>query len=328
MPVSVCTLLTRCAIREPTFSRVFRRFSHKYSRNEDVKSRRNEMFTAEKKRQREAVGRVEKIEVKYLGVPQDTTLVMNKNISTPFNCAQHISELVVKRSALALLDGVTLWDMHRPLEAACTLQLLHFKDSDPFHVNKAFWRTCSVVLGAVVTESFKEDIPVFLHSFPSPNVRSGSFVYDIELNVENWVPTKDELRVLTGQMVHFCQQGHKIERLEVSVDLALDMFADNPYKSQQIPDIGSHSLSGDKVILYRVGQHVDISKGPLIGNTNLLGRCSIVAVHLIKDTSKPIYRFQGVALPQGLLLNHFAYGVLENRAKILNPARFIPASDL
>lgn len=46
------------------------------------------MFSEEQKRQYDNLGRIEKIEVRYLGVPEDTTLVMNKNLSTPFNCAQ------------------------------------------------------------------------------------------------------------------------------------------------------------------------------------------------------------------------------------------------
>lgn len=45
----------------------------------------------EKKRQRDAVGRIEKIEVRYLGLPEDMTLIMNKKLSTPFNCAQRKS---------------------------------------------------------------------------------------------------------------------------------------------------------------------------------------------------------------------------------------------
>lgn len=46
------------------------------------------MFTLEQRRQRESVGRIEKIEVRYLGLPNDTTMVMNRGLSTPFNCAQ------------------------------------------------------------------------------------------------------------------------------------------------------------------------------------------------------------------------------------------------
>lgn len=34
------------------------------------------------------MGRIEKIEVRYLGVPNDETFVMNKEISTPFHIAQ------------------------------------------------------------------------------------------------------------------------------------------------------------------------------------------------------------------------------------------------
>lgn len=58
------------------------------STREDVRRYQNELFDLEKKRQRDVVGRIEKIEVRYLGLPEDTTLMMNKNLSTPYNCAQ------------------------------------------------------------------------------------------------------------------------------------------------------------------------------------------------------------------------------------------------
>lgn len=74
----------------------------------------------------------------------------------------------MSRSALALVDG-ELWDLHRPLVSDCSLELLHFHDEDPFHVNRAFWRSCSFMLGAVLDTVFKEDVFVELHSFPPPN---------------------------------------------------------------------------------------------------------------------------------------------------------------
>ncbi len=78
-----------------------------------------------------------------------------------------MSAAVVDRSALALVDG-KLWDMHRPLESDCTVELLHFHLDDPYHVNKAFWRTCSFMLGAALEAVFKGDRFVELHSFPLP----------------------------------------------------------------------------------------------------------------------------------------------------------------
>ena len=80
-----------------------------------------------------------------------------------------MSEMLMGRSALAMIDETTLWDMHRPLKADCQLELLHFKIADPYHVNKAFWRSCSMLLGVLAENAFKEDINVKLHSFPSPN---------------------------------------------------------------------------------------------------------------------------------------------------------------
>lgn len=78
-------------------------------------------------------------------------------------------QMLIRRSALAMVDGTKLWDMHRPLESDCELQLLHFKEEDPAHVNKAFWRTCSLMLGCVANNAFKEGVEIKLHSFPKPN---------------------------------------------------------------------------------------------------------------------------------------------------------------
>lgn len=56
--------------------------------NEEITRKRNRIFDFEQKKQQDSVGRIEKIEVRYMGTPNDATMVLNKNISTPFNCAQ------------------------------------------------------------------------------------------------------------------------------------------------------------------------------------------------------------------------------------------------
>lgn len=77
--------------------------------------------------------------------------------------------MYTKRSAVALLNSNTLWHMHKPLPDACNLQFLHYNIPQPTLVNKAFWRTCCFILGAVVSNAFKDKISLQLHSFPSPN---------------------------------------------------------------------------------------------------------------------------------------------------------------
>ena len=89
-------------------------------------------------------------------------------MSTKFYPFSDLSETLVEHSALSVVDGRP-WDMHRPLEGDCELQLKSFHDLDPFHVNKAFWRSCSFLLGYACESVFGENVPIKLHSFPPPN---------------------------------------------------------------------------------------------------------------------------------------------------------------
>ena len=79
-----------------------------------------------------------------------------------------LSDILIERSALAVVNG-HLWDLHRPLEEDCTIELCHFTMDDPFHLNRVFWRSCSFLLGAALESVFRESLYVELHSFPAPN---------------------------------------------------------------------------------------------------------------------------------------------------------------
>ncbi|KAK0087398.1 hypothetical protein PV325_001160 [Microctonus aethiopoides] len=288
----------------------------------EAKKKRNAMFDEEKKRQRTAIGRIEKIKVIYDGPEEEVTLLMNKDISTPYECARHISEGMAKLSALASVDGVP-WDMHKPLISNCSLKLSTMKTPHDKAVNNAFWRSCSFMLGAVIDSAFKDDIVCHLHSFTSPNIKSGSFLYDVHLDLPDWNPTSSELKAISSIFAKLIQDELPIERLEVHKDIASDMFEDNPFKSKQIPDIALHN--DDKIILYRAGDHIDISKGPMVGNTNIVGRFTLTAIHNIQnECGESLRRFQGVALPQGMLVNHYVYNILEERAKKLNQSVWMP----
>ncbi|XP_012058696.1 PREDICTED: 39S ribosomal protein L39, mitochondrial [Atta cephalotes] len=289
----------------------------------EARKRRNQLFDEEKRRQRSELGRIEKIEVKYKLAEEEIIMAMNRNISTPYDCARHISESVAKMSAIALVDN-QVWDMHRPFTGDCELQLTTMQSPRIRMVNYAFWRTCSFILGAVADSAFKDNINLHLHSFPIPNITSGSFIYDVFIDLPDWQPTNSELCAMSALFVKLKNRELLLERLEVPSSIALDMFQDNPFKSQQIPNIVKNSNNG-KVTLYRMGDHVDISKGPMVSNSGLVGRVTVSAIHRLTDGSMDgLHRFQGIALPKGILLNHFAYGILEKRAKKLNTITWQP----
>lgn len=146
-------------------------------------------------------------------------------------------------------------------------------------------------------------------------VKTGSFVHDIVLGSQQWQPTSDELRAISAEMIKLAAKDLKIERLEVQQDLALEMFKDSRYKCEQLPSI-SQQFQG-RVALYRVGEHIDISRGPMIASTRFLGKCTVATAIKVanENAENAYYRVQGVALPTGIILNHIAWGTLENRAK-------------
>lgn len=139
----------------------------------------------------------------------------------------------------------------------------------------------------------------------------------MQLSLENWQPKESELRVLSIEMLKFCQQNHVVESLDVDPKFALLLFKNNPNKTEQIPDIAANN--NGKITLFKVDKHVDISKGPMLPNTKHIGRFTLTNVIKLNSDIKgdPLYRFQGVALPSSIILNHFAYGLIEERAKKL-----------
>lgn len=154
-------------------------------------------------------------------------------------------------------------------------------------------------------------------------VKSGSFVHDIVLGSRSWIPSKAELRALSAEMIKLAAKDLKFERLEVNNELALEMFKDSRYKNEQLPSISQQNQG--RVVLYRMGNHIDISRGPMIASSRFVGKCTVTAAHKVADEGdkEAIYRIQGVALPTGFVVNHVAYGTLEERArKLVSSKRF------
>lgn len=100
------------------------------------------------------------------------------------------------------------------------------------------------MLGAILQGCFKDEAHLQLHSFPSPSVKTGSFVHDIFITEPSWSPNTDEMRTISAEMIKLAAKNLKIERLEVSHELALEMFKDNPYKKEQLPFIKGSTSSG------------------------------------------------------------------------------------
>ncbi|XP_064921666.1 large ribosomal subunit protein mL39 isoform X2 [Columba livia] len=265
--------------------------------SEEVIRMRNELFTKEKERQLSLYPRIEKIEVKYTGKSHPgTVFVMNKALSTPYNCAMHLSEWHCKKSVLALVDG-EVWDMYRPLTKSCEIQFLTFKDEDPEEVNKAYWRSCAMIMACVLKRAFKDEYSVNLIKAPEVPVISGAFCYDLILDnrLNDWKPTNDNFRSLTRDARKLINKDLPFETLHVEAKVAREMFQHN-----------------------RFGDFVDVSEGPHIPRTSFCFQYEITAAHNLQtNQSELIRRFQGLSLPIHLKAHHVVWHKLLERSKKL-----------
>nr|XP_027199386.1 39S ribosomal protein L39, mitochondrial-like [Dermatophagoides pteronyssinus] len=282
---------------------------------------KNELFDEEKQRQQSLITRFEKIEVnleKPFPDGEDYVLMMNANISTPHECANHIHQILKQRSALALVNGNEYWDMHRPLVQSCNLTLLHFKHDDCMPVNYAFWRSCSMLLASVIPKAFRDEYKVHIISKPVADLTGGSFICDVEVeNLTDWKPTSQEIQSITSLLWDETVKAHRYERIQVSAEVASKLFADNFHRLSELEKLTEQDANRQFTI-YRCGQYIELSDGPMIADTSQIGFIYLSAIHpLKKKDGSRFYRFQGIAMPKQLNINPFAFSLIRDRSKRL-----------
>lgn len=278
---------------------------------------RNHLFNKEKKRQLSLTPRTEKIEVKHVGkTDPGAVFVMNKNISTPYSCAMHLSEWYCRKSILALVDGQP-WDMYKPLTKSCEIKFLTFKDRDPTEVNKAYWRSCAMMMGCVIERAFKDEYMVSLVRAPEVPVIAGAFCYDVVLDkrLDEWIPTKENLRSFTKDAHALIYKDLPFETLEVEAKVALEIFQHNKYKIDFIEEKASQNP--ERIVkLHRIGDFIDMSEGPLIPRTSTCFQYEVSAVHNLQPTQPCLVRrFQGLSLPVHLRAHFTLWDKLLERSR-------------
>lgn len=284
----------------------------------DQRKNRSLLFTAEKERQKNLLTKIHKIEVEVVGLPQSqtSTLMMNKNVSTPYDCALHINKSLTMYPAVAMVNDL-VWDINKPLENDCQLRFLHYTEAKPHEVNKAYWRSCSFLLGSLLETAFKDNFKVILHSWPNSDYRSGSFVYDAFLDVDDWTPSQAELKMLGKVALQEVRSKNlRFEPLEVDVAVAERIFEHNHFKLEQLKSISKKSR---KINLYRLGDHVDISSGPMITSTGQFGIFSVTAFHKYQSSKfGTLHRVQGVSVPFTQFVNSWTWEIVTKAAKSQN----------
>lgn len=200
-----------------------------------------------------------------------------------------------------------MWDLSRPLESDCKLELFKF-DSD--QGKKVFWHSSAHILGQALERRYPNS-----KLCTGPPLDDGGFYYDIGLPEGHAVGAEDfeELEALANGAV---AEKQPFERLMLTKAEALEMFAYNKYKVElintKVPD-------GALCSAYRCGPLIDLCKGPHLPNTN-----RVKAFAVTKNSSSywrgdakndSLQRVYGIAFPDKKQLKEYQHFIEEAKKR-------------
>uniref|UniRef100_A0A8C1UH73 threonine--tRNA ligase n=1 Tax=Cyprinus carpio TaxID=7962 RepID=A0A8C1UH73_CYPCA len=226
-------------------------------------------------------------------LPDGQTLKATAWVSSPYQLACSISQALADSCVIARVDG-ELWDLDRPLETDCSLELLRFDHED---AQAVYWHSSAHVLGEAM-ERFYGGCLCY-----GPPIENG-FYYDMFLDGQKGVSSTE-----FGDLENICRSIMKdkqpFERLEISKETLLEMFKYNKFKCR----ILNEKVSTPTTTVYRCGPLIDLCRGPHVRHTG-----KIKALKIYKNSStywegrsdmETLQRIYGISFPDGKMLKEW-----------------------
>mmetsp|Transcript_54361 Transcript_54361/g.116079 ORF Transcript_54361/g.116079 Transcript_54361/m.116079 type:complete len:897 (-) Transcript_54361:337-3027(-) len=183
-------------------------------------------------------------------------------------------------------DQAVLWDLSRPLEGSCRLELLKFDNPQGQDV---FWHSSAHIMGQAMEREYG------CHLTIGPALESG-FYYDGFFGDRKL--KEDDFAAIEKHAQDICKEQQKFERCVLTKQEALELFSENPFKVQlitnKVPDNAMTSC-------YRCGDLIDLCRGPHLPNTSKAKEFKVTknsAAYWLGDQNlDSLQRLYGIAFP-------------------------------
>ncbi|NXM57834.1 SYTC2 ligase, partial [Illadopsis cleaveri] len=212
--------------------------------------------------------------------------------TTPYQLAAGISQVLASNAVIAKVNG-ELWDLDRPLEGDCTLQLLTFENEE---AKTVYWHSSAHILGEAMEGYFGGCLCY------GPPIENG-FHYD--MYIEDRSVSSTEFPLLENRCKNIIKEKQAFERLEVKKEILLDMFKYNKFKCR----ILNEKVKTPTTTVYRCGPLIDLCRGPHVRHTG-----KIKALKIIKSSStywegksdmETLQRIYGISFPDNKMLKEW-----------------------
>lgn len=224
--------------------------------------------------------------------------------TSPMDIAKAISKSLPDRLVIAKVNG-TLWDLDRPLQESCNLELLDFDSEEGKQV---FWHSSAHVLGEAAECHYGAHLCI------GPPIEDG-FYYEMSIDQGETVVASSDFGPLETVAKKAIKEKQRFERLVMSKENLLKMFSYNKYKQHIIAD---KIPDGTSTTVYRCGPLIDLCRGPHIPHTGRIKAMKLLknsASYFLGDANNDsLQRIYGISFPDKKLMDaHLKF--LEEAAK-------------
>ncbi|XP_043479518.1 threonine--tRNA ligase 1, cytoplasmic isoform X1 [Leptopilina heterotoma] len=212
--------------------------------------------------------------------------------TTPYEIAKGISQGLADNAVISKVNN-ELWDLDRPLEFDCKLQLLKFDDSE---AQQVFWHSSAHILGEAMERIYGGCLCY------GPPIESG-FYYDMFLG-EKGISNLD-FPYVDSLCKNITKEKQPFERLEMKKEDLLEMFKYNEFKVR----ILNEKVKTPTTTVYRCGSLIDLCRGPHVRHTG-----KIKAAKITKSSSsywegnanaESLQRVYGISFPDNKQLKEW-----------------------
>ena len=220
----------------------------------------------------------------HITLPDGSIKAFEENV-TPMDVAKSISEGLARNVISASFNGTTV-ETVTPLTTDGALVLYTWKDDEG---KTAFWHSSAHVLAQAIEDLYPGALLTI-----GPAIDNG-FYYDVDFG-SHAISEKD-FKTIESKMLEIARGKHDFNIRAVSKDEALDLYKDNPFKTELI-----ENLDDGTITFCDHSTFTDLCRGGHIPNTGIIKAVKIMSVagaYWRGDENKPqLTRVYGVSFPK------------------------------
>ncbi|XP_019856662.1 PREDICTED: threonine--tRNA ligase, cytoplasmic-like [Amphimedon queenslandica] len=212
--------------------------------------------------------------------------------TTPYDIASQISKGLADNAVISKVNG-SVFDLERPLEEDCTLELLKFEDPE---AQTVFWHSTAHILGEAMERHYGGCLCY------GPPIESG-FYYDMFMEGRQVSPY--DFEKLDTLMKKVTKEKQPFERLEMKKEDLLEMFKYNKFKLR----ILNEKVTTPTTTVYRCGTLIDLCRGPHVRHTGKI-KASLITKNSStywegRADAEGLQRIYGISFPDSKQLKEW-----------------------